>query len=219
MLNIGLLDPNKVLSMIIKQQQVPINSLEGLVRQLIGWREYMRYVYVMKYNMIRNANLPQNDMTFKSWDPWYNGATGIYPLDQEIKKAMKYGYAHHIIRLMIFMNFFILCEIHPDEIYKWFMEVVSIDAYDWVMISNIYAMGYFDKGAMRKPYITTSNYILKMSNYKRDGKWDVIWTALFYRFIAKKPSSYVGFYKRLLKDNKQTSVADKFLIEFTKKMK
>lgn len=218
MLNIGLLDPQKVLGMILKQQ-VPLNSLEGLVRQLIGWREYMRYVYVMKYNLIRDANLPQNDMTFKTWTPWYNGTTGVYPLDQEIKKAIKYGYAHHIIRLMIFMNFFILCEIHPDEIYKWFMEVVSIDAYDWVMISNIYAMGYFDKGAMRKPYITTSNYVLKMSNYKKDGKWDVIWTELFYRFIAKKPSSYVGFYKRLLKGDKPTSNADNFLTEFTKKLK
>lgn len=67
------------------------------------------------------------------------------------------------------------------------------------MKSNIYAMGY---GKMYKPYITTSNYILKMSNYKKDGQWDVLWTNLFYRFISKKPATYVGYYKRLVKEQR-----------------
>ena len=97
---------------------------------------------------------------------------------------------------MIFLNFMILSEIRPDDIYKWFMEVVSIDAYDWVMVSNIYAMGYFSKIGMRRPYLSTSNYILKMSNYKRDGVWDKLWDEKFRNFVIEKK---IGFYYRNVK--------------------
>lgn len=216
-LNNGLLDPRRVLTEVMSYEgKVPLNSLEGLVRQLIGWREYMRYIYITRYDTIKGTNLPDNHRRFKDIGIWYKGETGVRPLDVEIKKAASFGYAHHIIRLMIFMNFFILCEIHPDEIYKWFMEVVSLDAYDWVMVSNIYAMGYFDRGAMRKPYISTSNYVLKMSNYKKDGSWEVLWNSLFYRFVAKKPGTYVGFYKRLLKGTHEgPEVAEAFLKRHT----
>lgn len=112
---------------------------------------------------------------------------------------------------MIFMNFFILCELHPSVIYKWFMEVVAIDAYDWVMASNVYGMGFFDNIAMRKPYLSSSAYILRMSNYKKNGYWDTLWTALFYRFITVKPKHYVVFYKRLLKHTKNIDIAEAFL--------
>lgn len=106
-------------------------------------------------------------------------------MDLEIKKALKTGYAHHIIRLMIFLNAFKLMYIHPEDIYKWFMEIVSIDAYDWVMKSNIYCMGYYYENAMTKPYISSSNYILKMSNYKKED-WVNIWNALFYGYLHRK---------------------------------
>ena len=79
------------------------------------------------------------------------------------------------------------------------MEVVSIDAYSWVMESNIYAMGYFYPHAMTKPYLSTSNYIAKMTNYKKDGHWDKIWDALFHTFVKKSPSKYSFFYKRNMK--------------------
>lgn len=202
MLNIGLLDPSKVLHrVLIEKQRVSLNSLEGFIRQLVGWREYMRYIYLFKVTNY-TPNLPKNKYFFKTPQPWYNGSTGVSIIDNEITKAIKYGYAHHIVRLMVFMNFFILCQLHPDQIYKWFMEVVSIDAYDWVMKSNIYSMGFFTKTGMHKPYISTSNYLLRMSNYKKDGNWDVLWTSLFYNFLKQKSEEapgYVAFYKRLLK--------------------
>ena len=138
---------------------------------------------------------------FKIQKPWYTGDTGVIPLDYEIKKAVKYGYAHHIVRLMVFMNFFILCEMSPANIYRWFMEIVAIDAYDWVMVSNILAMGFFESNGhtvMHRPYLSSSTYIAKMSTYKKDNRWDVIWDALFYRFVSGKAASYTSFYKRNL---------------------
>ena len=87
-------------------------------------------------------------------------------------------------------------EIRPDDIYKWFMEVISIDAYDWVMISNIYSMGYFTSIGMKRPYLSSSNYILKMSNYKKDGIWDIDWTNLFKSFVKSRK---INFYLRNIK--------------------
>ncbi len=214
-LNIGLLNPKTVLTKILKyKNKVPLNSFEGFVRQLIGWREYMRYLYVFKIKELQ-TNLPKNNKTFKDWDKWLHGETGIVPYDNEVKKAIKYGYSHHIVRLMIFMNLFLLCEIHPEMIKKWFMEVVSIDAYDWVMTSNIYIMGYFSNIGMRKPYISSANYILKMSNYKKNGEWEELWTSLFHRFVQKKDKSYVGFYKNNYSLSAKTDLTNKFIKNYT----
>jgi deoxyribodipyrimidine photolyase-related protein len=95
------------------------------------------------------------------------------------------AYAHHIERLMIAGNFMLLCEIDADEVYTWFMSLF-IDAYDWVMVPNVYGMSQFADGGLMstKPYISGSNYILKMSNYQT-GPWCAIWDALFWRFINK----------------------------------
>jgi deoxyribodipyrimidine photolyase-related protein len=194
MLNIGLLDPKKLVKTIMSyKSKVPINSLEGYIRQLIGWREYMRYIYIFHYNIMINSNLPNNNN--KMPDKWYSKIDlSIY--DNELNKALKTGYSHHIIRLMIFLNFFILNEINPIDIYKWFMTVISIDAYDWVMSSNIFAMGYFYNKAMTRPYLCSSKYIIKMSNYKPDGIWDVKLDKLFKDFVYNKPKEYVFYYKR-----------------------
>ena len=215
MLNIGLLDPKWVLAAVLGLSgRVPIESLEGFVRQLIGWREYMRYLYCfvpldkLAPTTITNTN---NRRRFSpaSASQWYDGTTGVRPLDAEIKKAVRYGYAHHIVRLMVFMNFFILCEADPRQIYEWFMEVVAMDAYDWVMVSNIYAMGHFSETrALRRPYLSSSAYILKMSDYKKDGHWDRLWTSLFYRFVAReKEKEYVAFYRRNLARLSPTDLA------------
>lgn len=208
LLNNGLLNPRDVVNKTLdyyntnnKHVNIPLSSLEGFIRQVIGWRCMMQSMYIFKHDELVTSNAPNNQYTFKDWEPWLKGETGIVPLDKEIKKACEFGYSHHIVRLMIFMNFFILCELHPDVIYKWFMEVVSIDAYSWVMISNIYAMGYFYPRMMTKPYLSTSNYINKMTNYKKDGQWDKIWDALYHDFLRKKPSAYTFFYKRTFKDD------------------
>jgi deoxyribodipyrimidine photolyase-related protein len=217
LLNVGLLTPRYVLEKTLQfygknKNTIPLSSLEGFLRQIIGWRVFMQSLYMFKCQDLLTSNTPNNNNYFKDWTIWYNGETGIKPLDEEIKKAVKYGYSHHIVRLMVFMNFFILCEVHPSEIYRWFMEVVSMDAYSWVMISNIYAMGYFFPKVMTKPYLSTSNYICKMSNYKRDGHWDIVWDALYREFVKSKPSTYTFFYKRTAsKSNNHRQLAIEFI--------
>jgi deoxyribodipyrimidine photolyase-related protein len=114
---------------------------------------------------------------------FYSGETGILPVDNTIKKIINTAYCHHIERLMILGNFMLLTKINPLFIYEWFMEMF-IDAYDWVMVPNVYAMSQFADGGTitTKPYFSSSNYILKMSNYKK-GKWCEVWDALFYIFL------------------------------------
>jgi len=195
MLNIGLLEPLKLIKIAEKyKSKVSITSYEGFIRQLIGWREYMRYLYIYKYNDLINSNNHNNNKSISK--SWYSATTGLLLLDNEIKKAISYGYAHHIIRLMVFLNFLILSEVKPYDIYKWFMEIISIDAYDWVMVPNIYSMGYFSKIGMKRPYLSSSNYLLKMSDYKKDGKWDIIWTENFRSFVKSRK---INFYLRSIK--------------------
>lgn len=187
MLNIGLLSPTEVVEKAIeagKVYNVPLNSVEGFVRQVLGWREYIRAVYMREGRKERTRNYWNHERTIPA--AFYDGTTGIKPVDDSIKKLLKTGYNHHIERLMILGNFMCLCGFHPDAIYQWFMELY-IDAYDWVMVPNVYGMSqYADGGLMStKPYISSSNYILKMSHYKAPGneRWMRIWDALYWRFI------------------------------------
>jgi deoxyribodipyrimidine photolyase-related protein len=184
MLNIGLITPNEVISEVLKHKNdIPINSLEGFVRQIIGWREFIRGIYHYKGVQQRNSNF--FDFKRKMPKSFYDGSTGVFPFDNCIKKVLQNAYSNHIERLMILGNFMLLCEINPNDIYKWFMELY-VDAYDWVMVPNIYGMSQFSDGGLMssKPYISSSNYIKKMSNYK-NGPWAVIWDALYWKFIDK----------------------------------
>jgi len=188
-LNIGIITPQFVVSESIDyfeshDDTIGINDIEGFIRQIVGWREYYRMVYLYRYDELVSANfLNHNNKLAQSW---YTGETGIEPLDKNINIAFKYGYLHHIIRLMLVGQLMLLCEIDPNEIYRWFMEF-AIDSYDWVMVPNVYGMLGFNDGGetTTKPYISSSNYILKMSNYKKDGIWDTTWRALYYNFIFK----------------------------------
>lgn len=186
MLNVGLLNPDDILQQSIDsatEYKVSLNSLEGFVRQVLGWREYIRAIYLLKGVLQRNRNYWNNERKIPS--SFYNGTTGIAPVDDAIKKLNATGYNHHIERLMILGNFMLLCDFHPHEVYRWFMEMY-IDAYDWVMVPNVYGMSQFADGGMMstKPYISSSNYVLKMSNYKT-GKWGEVWDALYWRFIYR----------------------------------
>lgn len=147
----------------------------------MGWREFIRGIYFAKGNQERTTNF----WNFKRKMPegFYHGTTGIDPVDATIEKVLRTGYCHHIERLMILGNFMLLCEIDPDEVYQWFMELF-VDAYDWVMVPNVYGMSQFADGGLMatKPYISSSNYIKKMSNYS-SGDWQSIWDALFWRFM------------------------------------
>ena len=125
----------------------------------------------------------------------YNATTGIPPIDDAIEKLLRTGYNHHIERLMILGNFFLLTEIRPNAVYKWFMEMY-IDAYDWVMVPNVYGMSQFADGVLfaTKPYISGSNYIIKISDYKK-GEWSAIWDALFWRFMIKHENYFNNNYR------------------------
>jgi deoxyribodipyrimidine photolyase-related protein len=184
MLNVGMITPKYVLERTIHMSAahaIPLNSMEGFVRQIIGWREFIRGVYIIKGREERTRNYW--GFTRKIPRSFYNGTTGIVPVDDTIKKVLKTGYCHHIERLMVLGNFMLLCEFDPDEVYRWFMELF-IDAYDWVMVPNVYGMSQFADGGMlsTKPYISGSNYIMKMSDYPK-GEWQTTWDALFWRFM------------------------------------
>ena len=115
---------------------------------------------------------------------FYSGTTGIAPVDTAISGLLATGYNHHIERLMVLGNFMLLCEIHPDAVYRWFMELY-IDAYDWVMVPNVYGMSQFADGGLMctKPYISGSNYLVEMSDFPADKSWTGVWDALFWRFM------------------------------------
>lgn len=183
-LNIGLLNPRQVVERALAigaKHKVPLNSLEGFIRQIIGWREFMRAMYVRHGVEERNANF----WGFSHAMPqaFYNASTGIPPVDETIRRLNDNAYAHHIERLMVLGNFMLLCRIHPTAVYQWFMEMF-IDAYDWVMIPNVYGMSQFADGGIftTKPYLSGSNYIRKMSDYKK-GEWCDTWDGLFWTFI------------------------------------
>jgi deoxyribodipyrimidine photolyase-related protein len=223
MLNIGLLTPNQIIDKALaigQEKNIPLNSLEGFIRQIIGWREFIRIVYEREGSKQRTTNY----WNFKRKIPpsFWTGTTGILPIDQTIHKILKTGYCHHIERLMVLGNFMLLCEFDPDEVYRWFMEMF-IDAYDWVMVPNVYGMTQFADGGLMttKPYISGSNYLMKMSDYEK-GDWQGIWDGLFWRFMhehriffLKNPrlGMLVGTFDKMSDDKKKAHLhnANQFL--------
>lgn len=184
-INIGILNPGEIIEDIEKiKDSIAINSYEGYVRQLF-WREYQRLCY--KYYNFKNKNYFGNKK--KLTKDWYLGTLGIPPVDDAIKTAFDTGYLHHINRLMVVGNFMNLSEIHPMEGLKWFMEF-AIDSYEWVMYQNVLDMVFFVTGGdtMRRPYMSSSNYVLKMSNYSR-GEWCDEWDKAYYDFIKKNKNN------------------------------
>ncbi len=190
-MNNGLLTPREVINKTLKyaeQESIPINSLEGFIRQIIGWREFIRGIYIEEGEFQKNQNYWNHKKKLSS--SWYEAKTGLDPLDDCIKTTLNDGYIHHIPRLMVISNIMNLCEINPKEIYQWFMEMY-IDSSEWVMVPNVFGMAtYADGGLMStKPYTCGSNYILKMSNYKK-GDWCDIMDGLYWRFTEKNRKFY-----------------------------
>jgi deoxyribodipyrimidine photolyase-related protein len=228
-LNMGLLTPDEVVNKALefaKINSIPINSLEGFVRQILGWREFIRGIYHYKGDEEIDSNYWGHNR--KLTKDWYEGTTGITPLDDAIKDCIKFGYTHHIPRLMIICNIMNLSKIHPNEIYRWFMEMF-VDSSDWVMVPNVYGMGTFADGGIfaTKPYSCGSNYIIKMSNYKKDSWCDIV-DGLYWKFMNDNISFFksnprlsilVGSLERMNSDRK-TLIFDKannFIEKMTKK--
>jgi deoxyribodipyrimidine photolyase-related protein len=190
-INIGLINPKEIIEKIKPlKSKIKLNSYEGYIRQLF-WREYQRYCY--KYFDFNKTNYFNNKK--KLTKKWYNGTLNIKPIDDCIKKGFDTGYLHHIERLMLIGNFMNISRISAKEGLKWFMEF-SIDSYEWVMHQNVLDMVFCVSGGqtMRKPYISSSSYVLKMSNYKK-GEWSDKWDDLYKSYLKKHK-------KKLLKDFK-----------------
>ncbi len=184
LINIGLLSPKEVIEEAIQystKHKTPIASLEGFIRQIMGWREFVRGIDQVFGEKQSTENFWKHTRKLKPC--WYDGTTGIPPLDDAIHKANRLSYNHHIERLMVISNLMLLCEVNPSEAYRWFMEMY-LDSYEWVMGPNVYGMGLMSDGGIfaTKPYISGSNYILKMSDYKK-GPWCEIWDGLYWSFI------------------------------------
>jgi deoxyribodipyrimidine photolyase-related protein len=192
-MNLGLITPDEVVERALEyagQEDIPLNSVEGFLRQIIGWREFVRGVYHERGAEQAKSNF--FDHQRRLGEQWYSGTTGIDPLDHVIRKARERGWAHHIERLMIAGNLMTLAEIHPDDAYRWFMEMF-VDSADWVMVPNVYGMALFADGGVfaTKPYICGSNYLRKMSDFQR-GPWCDVVDGLYWRFVHKHRDFFAG---------------------------
>ncbi len=185
-LNTGLLTPKDCVAVALKtakDKNIPLNSCEGFIRQIIGWREFIRGIYQDFSEEQESKNHFGHKR--KLGPRWYSGDTGIPPLDDVIRKVIKYGYAHHIERLMVVGSLMLLLEVEPHDAHRWFMELF-IDSSDWVMGPNVYGMALFADGGLfaTKPYICGSNYYRKMSGYKT-GDWCDGVDGLYWTFVRK----------------------------------
>jgi deoxyribodipyrimidine photolyase-related protein len=190
-LNMGLLTPDEVVDAVVAvADEMPIQSVEGFVRQVVGWREFVRGIYRERSNEQEKANFWSHERELTT--AWYSGETGIPPLDDVITSVQALGWAHHIPRLMVLGNLMTLCEIRPQAAHSWFMEMF-VDSSEWVMGPNVYGMGLFSDGGIfaTKPYICGSNYLLKMSDYKK-GDWCETVDGLYWRFIDKHRDFFAG---------------------------
>ena len=143
-INIGLITPNYIIKYLmnhIDKYKIKIQSLEGYIRQLF-WREFCIFTYLYKSKELEKGNFFNH--TNKINISWYNASTPIEPINNIINKALKYGWVHHIERLMYLGNFALLCKIKPKEIYNWFM-ICFIDSYEWVMVANVFGMSQYRK--------------------------------------------------------------------------
>ena len=178
-LNIGLLQPMEVIEAIADAyttatesgENIPLNSVEGFIRQVLGWREYMRGIY----NHV-DENYPSRNYfehTCSLPDFFWTGETDLNCLHQTIDTLKRTGYAHHIQRLMVLANFSLIAGLSPQEVEDWF-HAAFIDAYDWVMQTNVIGMGLFADGGVlaTKPYASSANYINKMSDYCKGCHYD-----------------------------------------------
>jgi deoxyribodipyrimidine photolyase-related protein len=168
-MNCKLLSPAEVINRCIQEwedqpEKIAYNQLEGFVRQIIGWREYMRGIYWHKMPEYAMLNYFNHQADLPEW--FWTGNTKMYCLNDAINQSLDYAYAHHIQRLMVTGNFALLSGIHPDAVDAWYLGIY-IDAIQWVEITNTRGMSQFADGGIvgTKPYVSSAAYIDKMSHY------------------------------------------------------
>lgn len=174
-INCGLLDPLEVCKRVeaeYKKGRVPLNATEGFIRQIIGWREYVRGIYWLKMPEYVKRNFLEADN--KLPDFYWTGETDMLCLREAIKQTKEEAYAHHIQRLMVTGNFAMLAGVDPHEVHEWYLAVYA-DAYEWVELPNTLGMSQFGDGGIlgSKPYAASGNYINKMSDYCKNCHYNV----------------------------------------------
>lgn len=202
-LNLKLLNPREVIAAAVlayQKQHIPLASVEGFIRQILGWREFIRGVYWLDMPSMAVANHYQHTRKLPSW--YWTGDTYMNCMRQTIQQTMQYGYAHHIQRLMITGMFGVLAELQPSELEAWYL-AVYVDAIEWVELPNVAGMALFANGGRftSKPYIASGAYISRMSNYcnncqyKPDiktGSQACPITTLYWHFLIKHYASFAG---------------------------
>ena len=195
-INSGLLDPLELCRAVEVQYRagkVPINAAEGFIRQVIGWREYVRGIYWHAGPEYVESNALAATRPLPEF--YWTGKTDMHCLSQAIGQTIEHSYAHHIQRLMITGNFALLAGLNPKEVHKWYLAVYA-DAYEWVELPNSLGMSQFADGGMlaSKPYAASGAYINRMSDYCTHCSYDVKqrtgpkacpFNALYWEFIAR----------------------------------
>jgi deoxyribodipyrimidine photolyase-related protein len=189
-LNCGLLRPERAVSRALEvfaENNLQIASVETFVRHILGWREFTRGMYIHNHASLRTSNVFDHHRHLTN--DWYAATTGLLPVDDIVKKVLTRGYAHHNERLMVLSSAMLLCEINPDEVYRWNMELF-VDAYDWTVVPSM--CGMYDSTQdleTLKPYTSSANYILHISWYER-GLWSDVWDGLYWNFIEKNREAF-----------------------------
>lgn len=185
-INIGLISPSELIDVVVayyKKHDLPLESAELFIRNILGWREFMRGFYITKHTQLKNSNPFKQHRRLTA--AWWNGTLGIQPYDDIVKKVNKHGYAHHTERLTVLQNLMILAEIHPEDIHKFFSHMF-VDAHEWVVVPSTFGSGVnIDGHAISDaPLIAPASQLLKQSTYERE-LWVDVWDGLYWRFVEK----------------------------------
>lgn len=215
--NIGLITPRDIIDF-VKGYKKNISSKEGFIRQVIGWREYSYFTYDLYGKYLKENSMYKTNKYSIPKYVWDN-STQIPPIDNILKNVNLFAYSHHIERLMGIGNFLILIEVAPQEIYNWF-QTMYVDAYDVFMVPNVYGMLCYSKlteseHMMTRPYFASSNYIIKMSDYKSEScvkigsdiyEWNKILDSLYWYHVMK----YSDQFKKIYATSSAVSMFNKF---------
>lgn len=211
-INLHLLDPREVIAAAeaaYKAGQAPLAAVEGFIRQILGWREFIRGVYWLDMPRMREDNFLNAQQNLPKW--FWTGDTHMACMKDSIGQTLKYGYAHHIQRLMVLGNFALMAGVVPQQVEDWFL-AVYVDAVEWVELPNVAGMALFANGGRftSKPYIASGAYIKRMSNYcgnckyksdEKTGPRACPMTTLYWGFLDK--------HEAMLKANPRTSLMAK----------
>jgi len=207
-LNTKMLHPKEVIDSVIgywreNKDEIDISQVEGFVRQILGWREYMRGIYWKEMPGYGRSNKLDNQNKLPEF--YWSANTKMNCLKHSIQQSLDNAYAHHIQRLMITGNYALLTQTHPDEVDAWYLGIY-IDAIEWVEITNTRGMSQFADGGIvaTKPYVSSGSYINKMSNYckgceydvkKKTGEHSCPFNSLYWNFLDDK--------REFFKDNRR----------------